>query len=178
MIKFLSIIIMTVSLSACIGSGKNSDLASNGQNMFPSMTGIDLLGEERPLPDSFEGEFNIVSIAFQREQQENVNTWIEAVKPVLAENDNVRYYEVPLIYEMNAMMRGWVNNGMRSGLPSEEARERTITVYTDREKFFDMMNMNEDTIYTLLLNKKGEILWRAEGDATEEKMAELISKIK
>ena len=78
---------------------------------------------------------------------------------------------------MNAMMRGWVNNGMRSGIPSEKARERTITVYTEREKFLGMMNMQTDNIYTLLVNQDGEILWRAEGDATDEKIRDLKTAI-
>jgi hypothetical protein len=175
--KLLLSIAAALTLSACIGAGDNSPLQSQGDNRFPAMTGIDLMGEERPLPDSFKGDLNIVTLAFEREQQENVNTWIPHAEKMEEEYKNVRFYEVPLIYEMNMVMRSWVNNGMRSGIPDEEARERTITVYTDRNKFLNMMNMQTETIYTLLLDSDGTILWRAKGDATDEKLQELRKTI-
>ena len=175
--KLLLAFIPLFALTACIGSGENSDVQSQGDNTIPQMVGKDLMGDDRPIPNSFEGNLNIVTFAFEREQQENVNTWIPHAEAMEQEFRSVRFYEIPLIYEMNAFMRGWVNNGMRSGIPSEKARERTITVYTDRDKFLDMMNMQTDSIYTLLVNKDGKILWRASGDATDEKIAALRKAI-
>jgi len=171
--KFALLMTMILSLSACIGSGQNTSVTKVDDGFIPSMAGIDLLGEERPIPDSFKGDLNIVTFAFEREQQEMVNTWIDGLEPILENEVNVRYYEIPLIYEMNAVMRGWVNNGMRAGIPDEAARERTITVYTDRDKFLKMMSMDTTTIYTVLVDQKGKILWRTDGVATDEKIKTL-----
>ena len=157
-------------LTACIGSGENSTVETNGYDVIPHMIGKDLLGEDRAIPDSFEGQLNIVIFAFERKQQANVDTWIPHAEAFEEESDLIQFYEIPLIYEMNAFMRGWVNNGMRSGIPSEKARERTITVYTNRNKFFNLMNMDKDNIYILLANADGEILWSTSGDATPEKI--------
>lgn len=164
-------------MTACIGAGQNSSLELSKAGALPQMTGIDLLGQERPIPDSLKGDVNIVVFAFEREQQKDVNTWIAPADELLAQYEDLKFYEVPLIYEMNGMMRQWVNNGMRSGIPSPTARERTITVYTDREQFLTHMGMRADTIYTLIVDKGGDVLWRSEGVATPESLAAMSTKI-
>ena len=63
-----------------------------------------------------------------------------------------------------------LNNAMRSGIMGDGARKRTITVYTDRERFVDALEMTPEKIYTLLLGQDGEIVWRAEGRASEAKL--------
>lgn len=164
-------------LTACIGTGDNSDIKPQGKNQFPLLTGIDLLGEERPIPASFAGHLNLVAVAFEREQQEDVNTWIPTAEQLMQQHAHLRFYEVPLIYEMNAAMRGWINNGMRAGIEEKAARERTITVYTDRDQFTSLMNMQTKSIYLLLLDKKGTILWRHEGVWTKTAYQSLVTKI-
>ncbi len=160
--------VAVMALSACIGPGDNSGVKGQGENILPEMTGIDLLGQERTIPSTFTGKWNIVAIAFEREQQEDVNTWIPVADEMMLEIDGLKFYEVPLIYEMNMAMRSWVNNGMRAGISDPVARERTITVYTDREKFLSLMDMDTDSIYVLLVDAQGKILWRHEGIATPE----------
>lgn len=171
--KYLSVIGLCLFLSACIGSGVNSTVEKQAAGTFPVMTGIDLHGNEKQLPESFEGKKNLVSIGFEREDQAEIDTWIEFAETLETTNKDLRFYEVPLIYEINPAYRWWINNGMRSGVVGDEARTRTITVYTDREKFLEIMEMNTDRIYTLLLDENGKILWRGEGALTENHKAAL-----
>ncbi len=167
-----------LTMTGCIGAGKLSEVKPQGQGLFPKLEGIDLQGKTRRLPDSFAGKLNIVTVAFEQEQQEDVNTWISLADEIIKDNKTVRFYEIPLIYKLNAPYRMWVNNGMRSGIPDEAARERTITVYTDREAFTKLMNMQTQNIYTLLLDDQGKILWRAQGTLTKPLETELLEKIK
>lgn len=165
-------------LTACIGSGKVSSIDFKGTKTFPTMTGIDLLGEERPVPQSFEGKYNIVTVAFERDHQDLVNPWIDLITDMMATNDAVRYYELPVIYEMSAAGRWWVNNGMRSGIPDEAARERTITIYTDRDSFAKEMGIDMTTVTTMILDNNGKILWRAEGVPTDQTLADIQKVIR
>lgn len=165
-------------LTACIGAGTNSPVQERGKEQFPQMVGIDLLGQERALPESFKGKYQIVTVAFEREQQDLVNTWIPFAEELEENFDGLRFYEVPLIYELNAPYRFWVNNGMRAGIPNDKARERTITIYTDRDKFLNITGMKTEDIYTLLLDDQGKILWQQKGPMTDITKAYLLIEVK
>ena len=70
----------------------------------------------------------LVIIAFKREQQNEVDSWIKETKPILQENSALSFYEIPLIYELSTLSRMWINNGMRFGVSNKVARKHTITV--------------------------------------------------
>lgn len=175
--QILMMIGVCVMLSGCIGAGDNSPLKAQSKGTFPQMTGIDLQGNEQSLPQAFRGKYNIVAIGFEREHQTPINTWMPAIDE-LTKDENITFYEVPVIYEMTAAGRFWVNNGMRSGIESEQARNHTITVYTDRDRFLSLMDMEMDANYTLLLDASGKILWRAKGRATDALIEELRAAVK
>jgi len=48
---------------------------------FPSVTGSNLQRRKLDLPEGFEGELNLVLIAFQQWQQSQVDTWIPFARP-------------------------------------------------------------------------------------------------
>lgn len=169
-------IILLVALSllqSCIGAGSNSTIEANKNSYFPKVFGIDLEGKRQNLPSAFSNKLNLVVVAFKREQQVEVDTWIKAAEPLLKKNRNLNFYEIPLIYELSAFKRMWVNNGMRFGISNKEARKRIITVYVDRAKFFKMTKMKEEKIYALLIDNKGKIIWRREGEANSKKLSSL-----
>jgi hypothetical protein len=169
---------MLLALQSClIGAGENSEIEANKNRHFPKLTGINLDGAKQELPQAFMGKLNIVTVAFKREQQSEVDTWIAAFDAILKENPEINFYEIPLIYELGTFSRTWVNNGMRFGITDEKARKRTITVYTNRDKFFEITKMQKDKIYTLLLDNNGKILWQNEGVADETKVKNLLKAI-
>lgn len=177
MIKKISTLAVLFLCSACaIGAGENSAISLDKNGYFPKVTGIDLQGNKRDLPQAFDKPINIVVVAFKREQQKNVDGWIKVLDPIVEKNAEVGFYELPLIYELNPLSRRFINNGMRRGVVEEKSRARTITVYTDREKFFKIMKMREDKIYLLVIGKNGKILQRIEGDATKKNIALLKKK--
>ena len=176
--KIFTSIILLMSMQSCfIGSGEISEIKENEKNFFPNLIGIDLEGKKREIPQSFEGALNIIAIGFEREHQEPINTWIPEIEKIIKTNQNVKFYEVPLIYKLGNFSRRWVNNGMRFGITDSIARQRTITVYTDRDKFFNIMSMRGDRIYVLLLDKNGKILLKLEGISNNKKLSSLKKSI-
>lgn len=165
----------TLSLMGCIGSGVNSPITFQDENgaIFPIIEGIDIDGNTRPVPATFNGDFNLINIAFEREQQIDVNTWIVELSKLQLIYPSLQYYELPVIEQRSSAERFWINNGMRSGIEDSIARARTITLYTDREKFLNHMQMSQDRIYTLLLDKDANIIWRCEGPVTDQSIDEL-----
>jgi len=61
---------------------------------------------------------------------------------------------------------------------NEEARRRTITIYTNKRNFKVQLGIpNEETIYIFLVGKDGRIITRVQGDFTEEKHQQLQNAI-
>ena len=142
--------------------------------MFPRVWGANL--ERRPftLPDDLEGARNLVMIAFKREQQFEIDTWIPLARHLAQDHPDFRYYELPTISRNVPLARWWLDGAMRAGIPDVVARQATITLYVDKAAFREALHLpSEGTIYALLVERSGRVLWRAEGGATPEKEREL-----
>jgi hypothetical protein len=146
---------------------------------FPTVTGSNLQRQKLTLPQDFQGEHNLVFIAFQQWQQSQVDTWIPFAKQLEESQPEVRYYELPTIQQRNALARTFINEGMRAGIPDRIARERTITLYLDKVAFRQALQLpGEDDIYVLLVDRQGQVLWREEGVFTLEKGESLDAAVK
>jgi hypothetical protein len=141
---------------------------------FPKVTGSNLLRDRISLPEDFEGRLILVLIAFQQWQQESVDTWIPAAQQLEAQFPGLRYCELPTIERMNRLSRFFINEGMRAGIPNDDTRRRTITLYLDKSMFKRALEIeSEEAIVILLVDARGQVLWRAEGPYTPEKAKEL-----
>lgn len=137
---------------------------------FPKVTGSNLDRQRVNLPQELEGEQNLVLVAFQQWQQAQVDTWIPFARQLEGSHAGLRYYELPTIQRLNILARTFINEGMRAGIRDAVARERTITLYLDKDRFREALQIpHEDEIYVLLIDREGQVLWRAEGVHTQEK---------
>ncbi len=138
--------------------------------MFPRVRSANLERRSFNLPEDFEGAFNLLLIAFLREQQFEVDTWVPEARRLARERATFRYYELPTISRSIPFARLWLDGAMRAGIPDRAAREAPITLYLDKRAFRAALRLpREDTIYALLVDRAGHVLWRAEGVFTEEK---------
>jgi hypothetical protein len=145
---------------------------------FPTVTGSNLHRRKVTLPQDLQGELNLVLIAFQQWQQTQVDTWIPFARQLEGIHPGVRYYELPTIQRLNFVARTFINEGMRAGLPDPVVRERTITLYLDKDEFRQALQLpHEDDIFVLLLDRQGQVLWRAEGDFAPEKGESLAEQV-
>jgi hypothetical protein len=146
---------------------------------FPAVRGDNLLRQTVNLPHDLEGELNILLIAFQRWQQNMVDTWLPTVQHIEQAHPQVRYYELPTIQRLNVLAQTFINAGMRAGIPNPTARERTITLYVDKAAFRRALELpHEESIYVLLVDRQGQVLWRTEGAHTPDKATALAAAIR
>lgn len=137
---------------------------SSDSARFPAVTSGNLEGRSFTLPRDFDGERNVVFVAFKREQQRDVDSWVPFVTSLAARVPGVEYYEIPTIKRMVAPMRWMINRGMRSGIDDRGARERTITLYLDTEPFKRALGIAaEEQIHILVVDRVGTVSWRATG---------------
>ncbi|MEZ4767236.1 MAG: hypothetical protein R2844_02285 [Caldilineales bacterium] len=145
---------------------------------FPRIEGSSLSKQAFRLPDDLEGQLNVVLVAFQRWHQDEVDTWVPLMNQLEQRVPGFRHYELPVIRPMNRFSQWMLDEGMRAGIPSQSVRERTITVYTDKQQFRQAAQMpDEHHIYVMLVDAGGEVLWQARGAYSEQAGRSLIDTI-
>lgn len=137
---------------------------------FPGVTGANLLRQKITLPGDLQGELNILFIAFQQWHQAWVDSWVPTARQLEQAFPGVQFYELPVIWKMNRFSQTFINEGMRAGIPNQTTRQKTITLYTDKVAFRQALDLpNEESIYVLVVDRQGNVLWRTEGAYSEEK---------
>ncbi len=63
---------------------------------FPMVAGRDIDGNDFVVPTDFADELNLVLMAFTREHQNDVNTWLPHARELEASRQGFRVYEVPI----------------------------------------------------------------------------------
>ncbi|MDQ2666510.1 MAG: hypothetical protein M3Z05_10925 [Gemmatimonadota bacterium] len=145
---------------------------------FPKVEGSNLEGRHFSLPNDFEGELNIVLVAFRREQQDDVDTWVPFLKSMAEAHAGLKAYELPTLNRSYRLVRRFIDGGMARGIPAKATRETTITLYIDKAPFKSALGITaEDRIVTLLVSREGRVLWRGDGRHTESAAADLASEI-
>jgi len=142
--------------------------------LFPNVSGKNIDGQRFNLPADFAGQYNIILVAFEQNDQYDVDTWVPAVRDLIAAYPQVSYYEVPVAGEMNVIGRKMLDYWMSTGIPDPVARAVTITLYIPRGSFTQALNLPDaKRIYTLLLDDSGQVVWQTEGRYTEAKFHDL-----
>ena len=131
---------------------------------FPPVTGDNLEGKTFELPADLEGEVNLLLIAFQRDQQGDVDTWTAVGEQLESRVPGFRFYELPVIGKGYHFMRGVIEGGMRSGIADPATRARTIILFTDKPALKEAAGIeSEGTIHALLVDREGTVLWHGQG---------------
>ena len=147
---------------------------------FPAVSGSNLERRAYQLPADFEGELNLVALAFLRGHQTLVDTWAPLAQRLTLADPRLRFYELPVLTASNRMFSFMIDGGMRAGIPSRATREATITLYTDVGRFLKTAGLpGPQTIYLLLVDRAGRIYWRGQGahtPAQEEALREALLK--
>jgi hypothetical protein len=145
---------------------------------FPEISGSNLLRQKVNLPADLQGEVNIVFIAFQQWQQAWVDSWVPLARKLEETFPSVKFYELPVIQKMNLISQTFINEGMRAGIPNPVTREKTITLYIDKGAFRRGLDIpSEETIWVLVVDRQGNVLWRTEGSYSQAKGEALLSVI-
>jgi len=147
-------------------------IAAMADAIFPTVTADDLNGDSKTLPADLPGDVTIMFIAYKQNQQEDVNTWVYGLG--LDPYRGPEFVEVPVVGKAARMMRGFVDNGMRSGITDTAMRARTITLYENPALVNDPLGFSgRNDIRVLLVRKSGEVLWSTSGPATAQGLDEL-----
>jgi ATP10 protein len=146
----------------------------SGVIRLPHLAARDLEGRSLELPGAFSGASNLVIVAFRREQQSMVDSWIAWWETIAAEHPSLQCYEIPVIATRWSLARPVINGGMAQAVRAQEARSRTFTVYTDVRRVTDALGIDAtDTVTVLLVDADGRLRWRTAGPVSEHSGSKL-----
>lgn len=155
-------IALVIATAAVVTACRHSPVRAvheDGATLFPSVSGENLHGEKVTFPDDLKGQPALVLVAFKREQQAEVDTWLAQIGAFEAAIPGIRVVETPTISSTRWGWFAWfIDGGMRSGIPDDAARARTITLYTDVTRFRETLGMKtDDQIYAVLLDADARV---------------------
>ncbi len=132
--------------------------------IFPTVYGSNLLREKKSLPADFKGQINLLFVAFKQWQQSEVNSWVPWIKEMESKYPGLMYYELPVIEDRSTLSKWFINEGMRAGIPNPVTRERTITLYLNKDEFRNSLDLrDEEHIHVLLIGSNDEVIHRERG---------------
>jgi hypothetical protein len=147
-----------MALAAPLGATEVLDRRENRPGVFPVLAAETLRERKVRLPDELKGERNLLLIAYEREQQPDVDTWLAVLDTLAFAPPAFAYYELPAISSAMRWMRPVIDGGMRQGIPDRAQRDRTITLYLDVDWFRVQIGTADHAgIAALLVDREGII---------------------
>jgi hypothetical protein len=155
-------------------STTNRDTLLN--QLFPKIKVQTLSKNKIELPEFTLGKPTIICIVFEQSAQALVDTWTQ---PVLEKykNGEVNYFEIPMISSGYKWMSGFIDGGMRSGVP-KNLHNNVATYYGKLNQYKnDLMLYNNKSCYLFLLDNTGHIKFLDEGASSTIKLNQLFMQI-
>ena len=147
---------------------------SNIGKKFPEVSAESLANTKESIPGSARGRVTLVVVAFLRESQAQLDSWLGPFAERYGDKEGFTFYEVPMISSGYKFMRFIIDNGMRAGLP-EKKHKHVVTMYGDVQRYMDELGLDPRNGYAFLLDKEGIIRWEGQGFAKAEELKELFS---
>lgn len=141
---------------------------------FPCIRARDLEGLDVDLPAAFRGDRNIVAVAFQRNHQSLVDSWVPWFEQQAADDSGLRFYELPTIGRIWAPVRRFIDGGMAAAIREPAILQRTFTIYGDVDRVTEPLAIDDrSTISVFCVDRSGQVLWRGVGGYSAQLAAEL-----
>ena len=131
---------------------------------FPRVEARSLNGERFTVPDELPGTLRLLAVAFRREQQQLVDSWLGWMLDLEARTPGLRAFELPVLSLVYSPARRLIDGGMARGVGTDAARERTLTVYGDVRGVVGALGLpGTGSIAVVLVDRVGAILAQEAG---------------
>lgn len=142
--------------------------------MLPAVEARALDGTEYRLPSELGGERNLIAVAFERNHQDDVDSWLGDFAALEDEHTGLMSYEMPTISRRFSPVRGVLDGKMADAIPDPKTRARTITAYTDVGRIRDSLGLPDTKqIAVIVCDRNGVVSWIARGKRSDEAAASL-----
>jgi hypothetical protein len=141
---------------------------------FPAVNAKTLAGQEATIPDDAAGKVTLVAVAFARESQAQLDSWLNPFYEKFGSREDSMFYEVPMISGGYKFMKMIIDGGMRGGLP-EFKHKHVVTMYGDVDTYLQGLSLDKSNGYAFLLDREGIIRWQDQGFSNAETLGSLFA---
>lgn len=148
-------------------------LATPGESNFlgklPTLTAKRLDRQLVVLPHGLPAERTLALVAFQTNQRDEVQSWIQGLR--LDHDPTIPWFKMPVFNDPgNERAREDIHSQMLARHPAGRDPSRLIPVFTDRQAFIRAAGLaGTEHAWVLVLDREGKVLARAEGPYDEGK---------
>jgi hypothetical protein len=169
------LVVVGVAAAFVIGQGTpTDDPVQREVQTFPDVTGTSLLLEQVKVPGELSGDYKLIVVSYEVEQQGDVNEWLPALEALKQEFPRLAGYYVPLLPKDAADSSTFIIGGMSLAAGNDTDRARTIVVFTNVDAFNGLVGVEDKaTIQLFLLGGDNEILWHGSGAYSDSTLAAL-----
>jgi hypothetical protein len=145
---------------------------------LPRLETTALDGKKLVLPDSVAGSITLVGFAFQREAQNDLDSWLEPFRGEYMPADGFLACEVPMMgTRIPGLLRGIINGAMRNATPVAE-RRWVAPFYGNIDDYSKRLGVTDRSrVQMFLLDGSGVIRWHAAGPAESTRLAGLMRAV-
>lgn len=146
---------------------------------MPELTAENLSERSLKLPADLPGERTLVLMAYERRQQADLDTWINALK---LKDGAIAWVELPVVGQRIGLMRAFINGGMRRGIAAGPDRDRTVTLFVDAAPLRAAMGLapqpaEASAVDVVVVSRDGRVLAQASGSYTAAKAGPLLQAL-
>ena len=156
-----------------IGTLFCAESGAAASRVFPAVSGENLNGKTFSFPQDFKAERTLVLFAYEREQAQALNSWIQGLR--LTEK-SIPWFEMPIISSAYRVGSFFIDAGMSRGIPDPRIRERVVTIYTNQELFSQALGIEfeRSAAYALVVDQHGKHVGFVKGAYDSEKGAMIL----
>lgn len=146
-------------------------------DVVPAVEAETLNKAKLAVPGSFTADRNVLLFSFGRDMQAAVDAWDAALADVRRDGA-VQVYNMPLIPNPGALVRGFIKSGMRSVYADKATRERVVVLFVDEQSYFRALGVaDRSRPLVLVTDKTGRELGRVQATASDDAVAQVRSLI-
>lgn len=142
---------------------------SSVMGRFPSFMSYTLMRQPVVVPSGLPSERTLALITFQRSQHVEADSWIHGLN--LKNDASIAWVRMPVLNDPGTPSgRNAVETRLLGHYPSDTERAKLMPVFTDRASFVRSAGLNGvDHFYAVVVNRKGDVLARVEGQFDPDK---------
>jgi len=171
-------LLCTLAVAFLVGCGSTIPNRSPIGELFPSVRGKTLDGQQTMIPEIFKGKKVILVLAYKMDTQFDVDRW--GIGLFTSHLSLPPIYEIPTIPGLiPSLFEGSIDEGMKKGIPKESWKD-VITIYGgDGGKLTEWTGTeNPNNARVILLDEEGRVLWFHDRGYGLQPLAGLLEKLR